>query len=100
MGITFLIDSGSDQTVFSMDLFLRLGFPITPVPPGSTLLGIGGQSDYTEVDTMLELRATDGGPVHFPGLSGRAALFRSTRATSQPALGLQAQADSALCVSN
>src|SRR5207249_3574891 len=35
----FLIDSGADQTVFSAEFLQRLGFPITPLPPGSTLIG-------------------------------------------------------------
>lgn len=80
----FLIDTGADQSVFSADFFQLLGFPVVAMPPGSTFSGIGGASDFTEADTILELTATDGSklPIH-----GKYAAFTDPAAATFSILG-------------
>lgn len=63
----FLIDSGADRTVFSANLLRRLGFPMTPVPGSSILLGISGVCESVVVKTVVELTRDDRGVVHMRG---------------------------------
>jgi Aspartyl protease len=63
----FLIDSGADRTVFSATLMARLQLPVTSAPPGLTLSGIGGESAFVIVTTVLEFLREDGGPVRVRG---------------------------------
>jgi hypothetical protein len=63
----FLIDSGADRTVFSANLLRRLGFPMTPAPGSSILLGISGVCESVVVKTVVELTRDDKGIVHLRG---------------------------------
>jgi hypothetical protein len=63
----FLIDSGADRTVFSANLVRRLGFPMTPAPGSSILLGISGVCESVVVKTVVELTRDDKGIVHLRG---------------------------------
>jgi hypothetical protein len=63
----FLVDSGADRTVFSAALMTRLGLSATSAPPGLTLSGIGGESAFVIVTTVLEFLREDGGPVRVRG---------------------------------
>lgn len=83
-GGDFLIDTGADQTVFNAIYFQRLGFSIIPMPPGSTFVGIGGESEITEAHTTLEFTAVDGATIH---VRGKYAAFTDPAATAYNILG-------------
>jgi len=83
----FLIDSGADRTVFSADLFQKLGQPAVP-SARPALTGFGGGFPTVDVATTLEFRSltnqhflvpgvfaatTDPAALHF-GVLGRDAL--------------------------
>jgi hypothetical protein len=80
----FLIDSGADRTVFSVDLLARLGFPGNPSSGGLTLQGVGGASGFVLVQTALEFTRDDGVPVH---VRGEFAAFTDPTATDLSILG-------------
>lgn len=56
----FLIDTGSDRTVFRAALVSRLRLTTIPSPPGLSLAGIGGTSAFVSVAAALELEREDG----------------------------------------
>lgn len=60
----FLLDTGSDRTVFSATLLGKLGLPTKPAPANLSILGVGGGfSSVVIVDTTLELPRADGGAI-------------------------------------
>jgi hypothetical protein len=63
----FLIDSGADRTVLGATLMARSQLPATSAPPGLALRGIGGESAFVIVTTVLEFLRDDGGPVRVRG---------------------------------
>lgn len=56
----FLIDTGSDRTVFRTAILSRLRLPRVTSPVGVTLAGISGTSPYVSVDAILEFSRDDG----------------------------------------
>jgi len=56
----FLIDSGAELTVFREALVNRLRLSIVPSPPGLSLTGVGGRSDFVTLDATLEFDRDDG----------------------------------------
>ncbi len=62
----FLVNPGADRSAFSTNLLVRLGLPTLPVPAGLTLQGIGGESGFVVVETIVRI----------PGEVGEAATFR------------------------
>jgi hypothetical protein len=54
------------------------------MPAGSTFVGVGGQSAFTEVDTVLELEAIDGSPLQ---VRGKYTAFTDPAATTYCILG-------------
>jgi hypothetical protein len=80
----FLIDSGADRTVFSANLLRRLGFPMTPAPGSSILLGISGVCESVVVKTVVELTRDDRGVVH---MRGDCAAFIDSSASNLSILG-------------
>ena len=80
----FLIDSGADRTVFSATLMARLQLPARSAPPGLALSGIGGESAFVMVTTVIEFLRDDGGPVR---VRGEFAGFTDPTATDLSILG-------------
>lgn len=80
----FLVDSGADCTVFSATLMARLQLPARSAPPGLALSGIGGESAFVMVTTVLEFLREDGGPVR---VRGEFAGFTDPTATDLSILG-------------
>lgn len=56
----FLLDTGSDKTVFRTAILSRLRLPRVISPVGVTLAGIGGTSPYISVNAVLEFSRDDG----------------------------------------
>lgn len=63
----FLVDSGTDRTVFSATLMTRLGLPARSPQAGLALSGIGGESAFVVVTTVLEFLRDDGSPIRLRG---------------------------------
>ena len=63
----FLIDSGADRTVFAAGLLEKLGRLAVRPSAEITLQGIGGDSAFVLLSTVLELTRDDGGPAHIRG---------------------------------
>ena len=63
----FLVDSGADRTVFSATLMAQLRLPSRSPQPGLALNGIGGESAFVVVTTVLEFLRDAGGPVRVRG---------------------------------
>lgn len=63
----FLIDTGSDRTVFSALLLGKLGWQQNHAAPAYALQGIGGLSAFVEGTAVLEMRRADGGPATISG---------------------------------
>lgn len=80
----FLIDSGADRTVLSAALMSRLRLPARSAQPGLALSGIGGESAFVMVTTVLELLRDDGAPVR---VRGEFAGFTDPTATDLSILG-------------
>lgn len=80
----FLIDSGADRTVLSAALIGQLRLPAGSTPPGLTLSGIGGTSDFVLVTTAIEFVRDDGGRVR---IHGEVAGFTDPAATDLSVLG-------------
>lgn len=59
----FLLDTGSDRTIFSAALLAKLGLPTLPAPTNLSVGGVGGFNPVVLVDTTLELPRADGGVV-------------------------------------
>ena len=51
----FLVDTGSDRTVFTADPLQQLALPVQPAPTDERLLGIGGAATYAMVESVIEL---------------------------------------------
>jgi hypothetical protein len=62
----FLIDSGSDRTVFSASLWRRLG-AIGREPSDVALQGVGGEASSVLVEALLEFERGDGQPITIRG---------------------------------
>jgi hypothetical protein len=56
----FLVDSGADRTVFSESLLSKRGFPASPAPANLVLEGVGGESGFVVVRTVIVLPCDDG----------------------------------------
>lgn len=80
----FLIDSGADRTVFSATLMPRLGLSARSPQSELALSGIGGESTFVVVTTVLEFLRDDGGPVR---VRGEFAGFTDPTATDLSILG-------------
>ena len=80
----FLIDSGADRTVCSATLMAQLRLPTTSAQPGLALSGIGGESTFVMVTTVMEFLRDDGGPVR---VRGEFAGFTDPTATDLSILG-------------
>lgn len=80
----FLVDSGSDPTVFSAALLADLGLPPINPPAGISFQGIGGPSPVVLVMTALEFTRDDGGTAR---VRGQFAAFTDPRATDLSVLG-------------
>ena len=63
----FLIDTGADRTVFSAGLLAKLGILTVISIDGDRAQGIGGNSAFVLLTTVLELTRDDGGPAHIRG---------------------------------
>lgn len=80
----FLVDSGSDRTVFSADLLYRLQVSGDHPPAGSALAGVGGDAVFVLVSTALEFIRDDGRPIT---VRGEFAAFTDPEATDLSILG-------------
>ena len=80
----FLIDSGADRTVLSATLMVQLRLPTRSAQPGLAPSGIGGESAFVVVTTVLEFLREDGGPVR---VRGEVAGFIDPTATDLSILG-------------
>jgi hypothetical protein len=80
----FLIDSGADRTVFSAALIAQLQLPARSSQPGLTLSGVGGESAFVVVTTVMEFLRDDGGPIR---VRGEFAGFTDPTATDLSILG-------------
>jgi hypothetical protein len=80
----FLIDTGADRSVFGAGLLAKLG--ILTVTPSTeiALQGIGGNSAFVLLITVLELTRDDGGPAH---IRGEFAAFNDPNASNLSILG-------------
>jgi hypothetical protein len=63
--VYFLIDSGAQRTVLSVDLWRRLGHP--GLPAGHGLAGLGGGAGCVRIEAPLRATREDGSPVLFRG---------------------------------
>ncbi len=80
----FLIDTGAVRTVFGAGLLAKLAI-LTVTPSAEiTLEGIGGNSAFVLLTTVLELTRDDGGPAH---IRGEFAAFVDPTATDLSILG-------------
>ena len=80
----FLIDSGADRTVFSATLIARLQLPARNSQPGLALSGIGGESTFVVMTTVMEFLRDDDGPIR---VRGEFAGFTDPTATDLSILG-------------
>jgi hypothetical protein len=81
---SFLIDSCADRTVFSAYLLAKLNFTGNHAAAGMALKGVGGESAFVLVDTVLDFKRDDGGVVH---IRGGFAAFTDPAATDLSILG-------------
>jgi hypothetical protein len=77
----FLVDCGADQTVFTAELFVRLGLAASP---GSNLAGVGGTHNSVSIQTTLVLKNDAGGTAV---IRGEFAAFTSPSALDLNVLG-------------
>ena len=80
----FLVDSCADRTVFSASLLAKLQLSPNTSVPGFGLKGIGGDSPFVLVSTVVEFTRDGGGPVH---VRGEFAAFTDPAATDLSILG-------------
>jgi hypothetical protein len=80
----FLVDSGSDRTVFRSLVLRRLRLTAITSEPGLTLVGIGGVSNYKSVIAALEFLRNDGETAR---VRGRYSVFTNPAATEMSILG-------------
>jgi hypothetical protein len=76
--------SGADRTVFSAALLARLKLPVKSAASGSALRGIGRQSEFVLITTVIEFVRDDGGAVR---IRGEFAGFTDPTATDLGILG-------------
>jgi hypothetical protein len=57
----FLVDNGSDRTLFAAGLMERLDLPLKQPEANVELLGVGGRSAFAVVTTAIEFERSDGG---------------------------------------
>lgn len=79
----FIVDSGSDRTVFRALLLKSLHFTAVP-ESGLTLVGIGGASDFLSVSAVLEFLRDDG---ELTRVRGRYSVFTDPAASDMSILG-------------
>ena len=79
----FIVDSGSDRTVFRALLLESLHFTAVP-ESGLTLVGIGGASDFLSVSAVLEFLRDDG---ELARVRGRYSVFTDPAASDMSILG-------------
>ncbi len=80
----FLVDSGADRTVLSATILEQLHLPVRRGQPGLALSGIGGESAFVLVSTVIVLAREDGGAARIRGdLAG----FTDLTATDLSILG-------------
>lgn len=63
--VLFLVDTGADRTVLSVDTLAALGLPTAA--PQERLGGLGGLVESVMVQTTLRLTREHGGKAHFHG---------------------------------
>jgi len=63
--VRFLIDSGADRSVFSAEVYGKLG--LAPIESESQIGGIGGPVDSVLVQAGLRFLDTDGNAIRFEG---------------------------------
>ena len=63
--IVFLVDTGSDRSVFSKDILDALGYEA--LPSSEQLVGVGGYVNVVEVQTIIRLVQDDGRLAAFRG---------------------------------
>lgn len=80
----FIVDSGSDRTVFRALLLESLQFTAAAPEPGLTLVGIGGASGFLSVSAVLECLRDDG---QLARVRGRYSVFTDTAASDMSILG-------------
>ncbi len=80
----FLVDTCSDCTVLSAQLFQKLQLIGKPASPGISLKGITGSGDYLVVNSVVEFLRAEGGPVR---VRGEMAAFTDPMATDLSILG-------------
>ncbi|MFI5459972.1 MAG: aspartyl protease family protein [Isosphaerales bacterium] len=80
----FLIDTGADRTVFGAGLLAKLGIRTVTPSAEIALQGIGGNSAFVLLTTVLELTRDDGAPAH---IRGEFAAFIDPTATDLSILG-------------
>jgi hypothetical protein len=80
----FLVDTGSDRTVFRSALRVRLKLTTFAAPPGFKLAGIGGTSDFVPVVAILEFTDDDRRPVR---VRGHYSVFTDPAASDMSILG-------------
>lgn len=80
----FLVDSGADRTVLSAAVLERLQLPPRHGEPGLALSGIGGESGFVLVTTVLIFVRDGGGAVR---IRGELAGFTDSTATDLSILG-------------
>lgn len=80
----FLVDSGADRTVLSAAVLERLHLPVRRGQSGLALSGIGGESAFVLVNTVIVMIRDDGGAVR---IRGEVAGFIDVTATDLSILG-------------
>ena len=63
----FLVDSGADRTVLSAAVLERLHLPVRRGQSSLALSGIGGESAFVLVNTVIVMIRDDGGAVRIRG---------------------------------
>jgi hypothetical protein len=80
----FIVDSGSDRTVFRALLLESMRFSTAASEPGLILVGIGGSSGFQSVSAVLEFLRDDG---ELARVRGRYSVFTDPAATDMSILG-------------
>jgi predicted aspartyl protease len=63
--VRFLIDSGADCTVFSAEIYAKLG--LTSLADGTNLAGVGGRVESAVVEARVRFLDTQGNGIQFAG---------------------------------
>jgi hypothetical protein len=80
----FLVDTGADRTAFSAALLRQLPLSPQTAPAGFALVGVGGQTEFVQISTVIEFRRDDGG---IATVRGDFAAFTDPAATDLSLLG-------------